>query len=168
MKAPEDWRSPKASPFLSAVESRASVLECASPLALWNSVLPPTNPVDKVYDKVEWRGPTSLGSVVAGRVFLDHAPGVELGHQGDHGAANFLNPTTWNAVVVALEEAGNHFLGEHFVEIFAIDAILFFNRVGMRIGADSEAVGAIVSFAPPAIENAQVQTAVAAGFLSAG
>src|SRR5438477_12640538 len=32
-KAPGDWPTPKASPYLSAVEPRASVLECASPLA---------------------------------------------------------------------------------------------------------------------------------------
>src|SRR5437762_10371986 len=38
MKAPEDWRSPKASPNLSAAEPRDSVLDCASPLALfWDS-----------------------------------------------------------------------------------------------------------------------------------
>ena len=38
----------------------------------------------------------------------------------------------------------------------------------MRILADGEAVGAVVAFAPPAVEDAQVQAAVAAGLHAAG
>src|SRR5215468_10498442 len=38
----------------------------------------------------------------------------------------------------------------------------------MRVLANGKAIGAIVSFAPPSIENAQVQTAMAAGFHPAG
>ena len=39
LKAPEDWRTPKASPFLGAAEPRVSVFECASPLALLGTCL---------------------------------------------------------------------------------------------------------------------------------
>ena len=38
----------------------------------------------------------------------------------------------------------------------------------MRIVADGKAIGAVVAFAPPAIEDAEVQAAVAAGFHAAG
>src|SRR5262245_7584138 len=38
----------------------------------------------------------------------------------------------------------------------------------MAVGADRKTVRAIIAFAPPAIEDAQVQAAVAAGFLAAG
>ena len=38
----------------------------------------------------------------------------------------------------------------------------------MRIVADGEAVGAVVAFAPPAVEDAEVQAAVAAGLHAAG
>src|SRR5262245_3739130 len=38
----------------------------------------------------------------------------------------------------------------------------------MCIGADGKTVGAVIAFTPPAIEDAQVQAAVAAGLLAAG
>ena len=38
----------------------------------------------------------------------------------------------------------------------------------MGIVADGEPVGSVVAFAPPAIKDAEVETAVAASFLAAG
>src|SRR6266404_9845138 len=38
----------------------------------------------------------------------------------------------------------------------------------MSIFADGKAIGAVVTFTPPAIEDAEIETAVAAGFHTAG
>ena len=38
----------------------------------------------------------------------------------------------------------------------------------MRIVADGKTIRAVVAFAPPAVQNAEVQAAMAAGFLAAG
>src|SRR2546423_10170611 len=38
----------------------------------------------------------------------------------------------------------------------------------MRVCADGKAVAAVVTFAPPSIQNAEVQTSVAAGLLATG
>ena len=40
--------------------------------------------------------------------------------------------------------------------------------VGVRIVADGKAVCAVVAFAPPAVQDAEIQAAVAAGFHAAG
>ena len=58
--------------------------------------------------------------------------------------------------------------GQRLVKIRAVHAVLFLDVVRVRIVADGEAVGAVVAFAPPAVQDAQVQAAVAAGLHAAG
>src|SRR4051812_36363585 len=50
----------------------------------------------------------------------------------------------------------------------AVFAVLLFHGIGVRVLADGEAVRAVVAFAPPAVEDAEVQAAVATGFHAAG
>ena len=102
------------------------------------------------------------------RVFLDHAVGGELRDERDHGAADALDPFARDALRVAVEEQRNDLLGQRLVKVRAVQAVLFLDVVGMRIAADGEAVGAVVAFAPPAVHDAQVQAAVAAGLHAAG
>ena len=107
-------------------------------------------------------------NIVLLRVILNHPPGVELWHQCHHRSADLLNPLTRQPVRVAGIKARNDFLRQNAIKILAVALILKLNGVRMGIVADGEAVGSVVAFAPPAIEDAEIQTAVAAGFLPAG
>src|ERR1035438_5545978 len=102
------------------------------------------------------------------RIFLDHAVGGELRDERDHGAADALDPFARDALRVPLEAHRHDLLGESLVKVRAVHAVLLLDVVGMRILADGEAVGAVVAFAPPAVEDAQVHATVTAGFHAAG
>src|SRR6266851_4483802 len=106
--------------------------------------------------------------IVLLRILAHHAHGGELGRKGDHRAADALNPLARDALRVALEKEGDDLLGQDFVEVGTIGAVLDFDGIGVGIFADGEAVGAIVTFAPPAVEDAEIEAAVAAGFHAAG
>src|SRR5439155_15288738 len=110
----------------------------------------------------------SLHRVILPCVFLDHAPGVELRYERDHGAADFLNPLARDPVGIAIEEAGDDFLSQRLVKVFTVLPVLFLNRVGMGIIADGKAIRAVVAFAPPAVQNAEVEASMGAGFHAAG
>src|ERR1043166_5041571 len=112
--------------------------------------------------------PVLPGQVVFLGVLLHHPPGVELRDQGDHGAADHPDPISRKPVGIAVVKERDHYFGKGPVKILAVAAILFLDGVGMGILADGEAVGAVVAFPPPAIENAQVQATMTAGFLAAG
>src|SRR5262249_21014578 len=66
-----------------------------------------------------------LRQVILRSVILHHAPGVELRDKSDHGAAHHLDPLAWDPFVIAFIKQRDHFLGEHAIEVFAVDAILF-------------------------------------------
>src|SRR5687768_9236848 len=68
-----------------------------------------------------------LGDVIFRRIILHHPPGVELRDEGGHRAANLFNPGARDAIRVPIVKAGNNFLSKHAVQIFAVDAVLFFN-----------------------------------------
>src|SRR5581483_11314144 len=91
----------------------------------------------------------------------------ELRHERDHRAADALDPLTRNAGGVAFVEERDDFLGDRLEKIRAVLAVLFLHRIRVRVFADRETVRAVVAFAPPAVEDAEVQTAVAAGFHAA-
>ena len=73
-----------------------------------------------------------------------------------------------DALGVAIKEQRHDLLGERVVEIGAVHAVLLGDVVGMGIFADGEAIGAVIAFAPPAVQDAQAHAAVAAGFHAAG
>src|SRR5882757_2366310 len=50
----------------------------------------------------------------------------------------------------------------------AIGLILLLDRRGVRVFSDRETIGPVVTLAPPAIENAEVEAAMAAGFHATG
>ena len=77
----------------------------------------------------------SLGQIIFSSVFLDHSPGVELRHQCDHRAADFLNPLARDSVGVAIEEAGDDFLGQRLVKVFTVLPVLFL-RFGPAANTD--------------------------------
>ena len=83
-------------------------------------------------------------------------------------AADALEPFARDALRVAVEEQGHDLFGEGLVKVRAVHAVLFLDVGGMRIAADGEAVGAVVAFAPPAVQDAEVQAAVATGLHAAG
>ena len=59
--------------------------------------------------------------------------------------------------------------GQRLVKVGAVHAVLFLDDVaGCESVADGKTVRAVVAFAPPAVEDAEVQAAVAAGLHAAG
>ncbi len=88
-------------------------------------------------------------------------------HERGHGAADALNPCARDAIGITIKEHRHNLFGERLIKIRAVHAILLGDVVGMGILADGETVGAIVTFAPPAVEDAQVHAAVAAGLHAA-
>src|SRR5687767_6702289 len=109
-----------------------------------------------------------LCQIIFLHVIADHAVGAVLGDEGDHGAADFLDPLPRDAVGVAGVKGGNDFLGQNAVKIGAIAAVLFFDCIWVSVVADRETIRAVVSFAPPSIYDGEIQAAMAAGFLSGG
>src|SRR5207249_936577 len=101
-------------------------------------------------------------------VLAHHAHGGELGHEGDHGPADPLDPLPREALLVALVKKRNDLVGQGFVKAGAVLAVLLLDRVGMRIFADRKTVGAVVALPPPAVEDAEVEAAMSAGFHAAG
>ena len=110
----------------------------------------------------------SLCQIILPRVFLDHAVGGELRHERDHRAADALNPLARDALFVAVEKHRNDLFGKRLVKIGAVHAVLFLDIIRVGIAADGKPVGAVVAFAPPAVEDAEIQTAIAAGLHAAG
>src|SRR5438093_4872497 len=125
-----------------------------------------TLPLDRFHDS---RGGTDLrrDEVILRGVFLHHAPGVEARDQRRHRPAHPGDPLARNAAAVALPELRDHLFVQHGEQVLAVAAVLLLDRLGVRVGSDGEAVGAVVALAPPAVEDAQVEAAVAADFLAA-
>ena len=67
-----------------------------------------------------------------------------------------------------LKNIGHDLFGQRLVKVRAVHAVLFLDVVGLRIAADGKAVRAVVTFAPPAVEDAHVHAAVAARLHAAG
>src|ERR1051325_4387995 len=108
-----------------------------------------------------------LWQVILLRVFLHHPPGVIFWHQRPHGSRSALDPLPGNAIGIAVEEHGNDLFGQPAVEIRAVHAVLFLNAVRVGIGSDREAVGAVITLSPPAVQDAEVQAPVTARLLAA-
>src|SRR5260370_18619644 len=79
-------------------------------------------------------------------ILAHHSHRSELGHKGDHRAADALKPLARDALGVALEEEGDDLLGQDFVEVGTAGAVLDFDRVGGGIFSDGEPVAAVVTF----------------------
>src|SRR5665213_3266717 len=105
--------------------------------------------------------------VILLRIFLDHAVGGESRHERDHRAADALEPGARNALRVTFKKQRDDFFGEGLVKVRAVETILFFHTFGLGIFTDGKAIGLVITFAPPAVEDAQVHAAVAAGFHAA-
>src|ERR1043166_709000 len=101
------------------------------------------------------------------RVLPHHSSGRIFGHECHHRVANAFDPIARNSLFVALIEQWNDLRRQHLVKIFAVHAVLLLHRSWVRIWSDGEAVVAVVAFAPPAVEDAHVEAAVAAGFHAA-
>ena len=106
--------------------------------------------------------------VILGRIILHHSPGTVFRGDGRHGPADFPDPLPRNPGSIPVVKRVDHLLLQHFVEIFTVDAVLLFDSIWMMIPSDGESVGAIISFPPPSVHDAHVQTAVSGCFLSTG
>ena len=109
----------------------------------------------------------SLRQIILLRVIAHHAVGAELHDERSHRPADFLNPLARDAIRIAIIEGGNHFLGQRLEKIRAVHAILFVHVWRVRIRADGETIRTVEAFAPPAVEDAEIQAAVATGFHAA-
>lgn len=79
-----------------------------------------------------------------------------------------LDPPSGQAITVSVVEGGDDSLLQGFVEILRVPSIGD-TIIGMaRPLADSKAIGPIICFSPPPIEDATVQSAVEDGLLPAG
>src|SRR5512134_1901656 len=94
----------------------------------------------------------SLRQVILLDVFSNHALSGELRHEGDHRMSAFLDPSSRNALLVSVEEIRDHLFGERLEKFGAVRSILLLDRIRVRIFANTEAILAVISFAPPAVE----------------
>src|SRR5262245_56445546 len=90
-------------------------------------------------------------------VLFDH-PARAVYRSG--GANSFLNqmyPPARDAIAVAVEIERHDFIFEHAIERHSISLIAEFIACAFRrAGVDGPSVGSLVTFVPPAVENAQM------------
>src|SRR5208283_5873809 len=84
------------------------------------------------------------------------------------GALHALDPAARQAVAIALIVKRDHFVTKNPDQVIPVAGVVNIH-VGVRSAlSDSEAVQAVVSFRPPAVQNREVQAAVQNDFLTAG
>ena len=98
--------------------------------------------------------PIHRGQIKLGGIFFDHATHTKHGGIRADGFAHDLDPTAWDVVAITFIEQGDDLFFEQAVQRFGIGRILFLMVVVIAILADGPAVGPIVPFDPPPIENA--------------
>src|SRR5579875_67273 len=98
-------------------------------------------------------GTTGGGQVAALCIVHDHAIGVEAPAKGANGALHALDPAARKAIAIALVEERDHFVAQDAIEVFRV-ALIVNAHIGVRAAVpDSEAIQAVVSLRPPAVEN---------------
>src|SRR5947208_15686657 len=93
-------------------------------------------------------------------VLVDHTGGVEIRRHAPDRFAHELEPGERQLAVRLGVIEGSDLVLEQLVETGGIDPALEFARSIGDLGTDRPAVVAIKTFAPPAIEHAEVETAV--------
>ena len=101
-------------------------------------------------------------------VFLDHAMGIELRRYAADRLAHQLKPGERKFAVGLGVIERDDLVFEQLIETVGIDFALEFDAAAFDLGADGPAVVSVVALAPPAIEHAQVKSAVRWHFHSAG
>ena len=101
-------------------------------------------------------------------VIHDHAIGVETPAQGADGAFHALDPAPGQAVAITVVVQGDDFVLEGPEQILSVAGIVNAHVGVSSPAADGEAIDAVKSFRPPAVQNGKVQAAVQDDFLSAG
>src|ERR1700757_3432673 len=94
------------------------------------------------------------------RVVHDHAISIEAPAQGADSAFHSPDPTARQPVLIALIVERNQLFVEHPIEVLAV-ALVMNLHVGVRPAlADCEAIQAVESLGPPAIEYRKIQATV--------
>src|SRR5690349_15267239 len=97
----------------------------------------------------------------------DHAVGVESPAKSANRSLHALDPSSGQAVLIALVVERNDCLAQDSVEIFSVTLIVnVHSRVGSA-GADCEAIQAVERFRPPSVQNRKVQASVQNNLLAA-
>ena len=110
----------------------------------------------------------SCGNIKLLGIFLHHALRVEHGRDATDGFAHQLQPGEGKFAVRFRVIKRNDLVLEQLIQTAGVHFILKFSGAIVDLGANRPAVAAVVAFAPPAIEHAQVNPAVRRRFHSAG
>src|SRR6185369_3505555 len=101
-------------------------------------------------------------------VFLHHSVAVVLRRERLDRAFHHLYPLARNSVFIATVINGHDFRLQCAVQRFGIEGIDLRDVVGLVPVSNREAVRAVVTFQPPAIENREIQAAVDSNLLTTG
>src|SRR5581483_2468550 len=112
--------------------------------------------------------PLNCRDVVAGRILLNHATHTELRGAGTNCLFHIAKPAVRNVIFSPLKEGRDDLFFEQAVEREAIGFGLDFLIMILALLANGPAVVAVVTFGPPAVENAAIWLAVEGGLLAAG
>ena len=116
----------------------------------------------------ELGGPPGAGHVAPLGVLLHHAVRVEHGHQAHDRPLHAAGPLARHPARVPLVERRDDVLLDQVQERAALHLVLVREVRVLLAGADRPPVVAVVPFDPPAVEDRQVQPAVAANLHPAG
>src|SRR5438046_2840762 len=108
------------------------------------------------------------GSVEPLGVFLDHAMSIEDGRDAADRFAHELEPGEGKFAVGLGVIKRDDLVLEQLIKAAGIHFVLELDSAIFDLGADGPPVVSIITFAPPAIQNAEIETAVGRRFHSAG
>src|SRR5208283_3456340 len=97
-----------------------------------------------------------------------HAIGVEAPAEGADGTLHALDPAARKAVAIALIVERDHFITKNSQQVIPVASVVNIHVGVSSAFSDGEAVQAVVSFRPPAVQDREVQAAVQNDFLAAG
>src|SRR5438874_422876 len=101
-------------------------------------------------------------------VFLDHAMSIENGRDAADRFAHQLEPGEGKFAVGLGVIKRDDLILEQLIKAAGIHFVLELDSAIFDLGADGPPVVSIITFAPPAIQNAEIETAVGRRFHSAG
>ena len=108
------------------------------------------------------------GQVEALGVFLHHAMGIKDRRDAADRFAHQLQPRERQPAIGPRIIEGNDLILEQLVKTGGIDIVLKLHVAVLDLGADHPSIFVVVTFAPPAIEDAEVEAAVGRQLHAAG
>src|ERR1043166_926334 len=108
------------------------------------------------------------GPIAPRHIVVDHPVGVEEWSHGSNRRLHHRYPAARQTVLPAIMEQRHNFLLEQVVYGATLDVVLVHQVRVLLAGPNRPTIVARIAFAPPAVEDAQVQTAITGGFHTTG